>query len=106
PIGLDLPVLTWFRNSNVTQYGAHHHIAMMADTGSFATGQASGAAGLLVSRGLQLASSIGGRLSANEVKQILTMTAEDVDLPNTLGIGIPDPAQPGWDQHFGYGRVD
>jgi Subtilase family/FG-GAP-like repeat len=106
PIGLDVPVLSWFRNSNVTQYGAHHHINMMADTGSYATGQAAGAAGLLASRGLLLAKEIGGRLSANEIKQLLTMTAEDVDLPNTLGLGIPDPAQPGWDQHFGYGRVD
>src|SRR2546421_5034993 len=106
PVGLDVPVLSWFRDSSLTQYGAHHHIKMMADTGSYATGQAAGAAGLLASRGILLADQIGGRLSANEIKQILTMTAEDVDLPNTIGLGFPDPAQPGWDQHFGYGRVD
>ena len=31
------------------------------------------------------------------------MTAFDVDQPDTVGLGVPDPAQPGWDQHFGYG---
>ena len=25
---------------------------------------------------------------------------------NTAGTGVPDPAQVGWDQHFGYGRPD
>ena len=34
------------------------------------------------------------------------MTAEDVVAENTAGIGVPDPAQVGWDQHFGYGRPD
>jgi hypothetical protein len=99
-------VSTWFRNSNLTQFGGHAHIVMMGDTGSQATGQASGAAGLVVSRGLELASQTGGRLTANEIKQILTGTAEDVLPENTVGSGIPDPAQPGWDQHFGYGRVN
>jgi hypothetical protein len=102
----ELPIATYFRNSNVTQYGGHNHISMMADTGSFATGQASGAAGLIVSRGDTVASQIGGKLTPNEVKQILTMTAEDVLPENTIGIGVPDPSQPGWDQHFGYGRVN
>ena len=49
-------------------------------------------------------------LTPNEVKQILTMTAEDV-LPANTGAQVPgvlpaDPAQRGWDQHFGYGRPD
>ena len=34
------------------------------------------------------------------------MTAEDVVPENTAGSGTPDPAQVGWDQHFGYGRPD
>ena len=34
------------------------------------------------------------------------MTAEDVVAQNTTGVGVPDPAQVGWDQHFGYGRPD
>ena len=37
-----------------------------------------GAAGLVKSRGFEVASSIGGPLTSNEVKQLLTLTAEDV----------------------------
>jgi hypothetical protein len=96
------PVGTWFRNSGTTQYGGHAHIVMHATTGSVATGQASGAAGLIMSYGRER----GLDLKPNEVKQLFTMTAEDVVAENTIGTGTPDPAQPGWDQHFGYGRPD
>ena len=96
------PVGTWFRNSGTTQYGGHAHIVMHATTGSVATGQASGAAGLIMS----FARERGRDLAPNEVKQLFTMTAEDVVAENTIGTGTPDPAQPGWDQHFGYGRPD
>jgi hypothetical protein len=96
------PVGTWFRNSGTTQYGGHAHIVMHATTGSVATGQASGAAGLIMS----YARERGRDLAPNEVKQLFTMTAEDVVAENTVGTGVPDPAQPGWDQHFGYGRAD
>jgi hypothetical protein len=106
PIGSQVPVGTWFRNSGLTQFGGHAAIVMMGTTGSAATGQAAGAAGLIKSRGLELADSIGGPLTSNEVKQLLTLTAEDVLPENTTGTGAPDYAQPGWDQHFGYGRVD
>ena len=61
-------------------------------------------AALLVS----LAASRGRRhrraAHADEVKQILTMSAEDVLPQNTIGVGVADPAAPGWDEHFGYGR--
>ena len=100
------PVGTYFRNSNLTQYGAHVHVSAVGDTGSFATGQASGAFGLILSAGLQRAGQIGGPLTPAEVKQIVTLTAEDVDAPDTVGVGIPDPAQPGFDERFGYGRLD
>ncbi|HEY7630145.1 MAG TPA: S8 family serine peptidase [Thermoleophilaceae bacterium] len=100
--GTNVPVGTWFRNSGTTQYGGHAHIVMPAVTGSEATGQASGAAGLLQSEALGK----GTTLAPNEIKQLLTMTAEDVVPENTRGIGVPDPSQYGWDQHFGYGRPD
>ena len=96
------PVATWFRNSGTTQYGGHAHVVMPAVTGSAATGQAAGAAGLVASYGKQR----GLTLAPNEIKQLLTQTAEDVLPENTVGTGTPDPAQAGWDQHFGYGRVD
>ncbi len=97
------PIGTWFRNSGTTQYGGHAHIVMPAVTGSQATGQAAGAAGLVASYGRQ---KTGAALEPNEIKQLLTMTAEDVVPQNTAGTGVPDPAQVGWDQHFGYGRPD
>ena len=96
------PIATWFRNSGTTQYGGHGHIVMPAVTGSAATGQAAGAAGLVASYGLER----GYDLAPNEIKQLITTTAEDVVPENTLGTGTPDPAQKGWDQHFGYGRPD
>ncbi|MEY2421986.1 MAG: hypothetical protein QOI95_2053 [Acidimicrobiaceae bacterium] len=104
--GSQVNVSTWFRNSNLTQYGGHAHVCFEAVTGSVATGQAGGAAGLITARGRELAGAIGGPLTSNEIKQLLTMTAEDVLPENTLGVGTPDPAQVGWDQHFGYGRAD
>ena len=101
-VALTSPVGTWFRDSNLTQYGGHAHIDMKGVTGSECTGQAAGAAGLLVS----YATHQGTPLTSNEVKQILTITADDVLPGDTVGTGDPDPAQTGWDQHFGYGRVN
>jgi hypothetical protein len=77
---------------------------MPAVTGSIGTGQASGAAGLIYSMARK--KNLSPALQPNEVKQLLTKTAEDVVPQNTAGSGVPDPAQTGWDQHFGYGRPD
>ena len=44
---------SFFRNSNLTQYGGKADIVLMGSTGSENTGQASGAAGLLASFGRQ-----------------------------------------------------
>src|SRR4029079_2544859 len=91
-----------FPNSGTTRCGGHGQFVMPAVTGSAATGQAAGAAGLVASYGLER----GYDLAPNEIKQLITQTAEDVVPENTLGTGTPDPAQKGWDQHFGYGRPD
>ncbi len=102
---------SFFRNSNLTQYGGKADIVLMGSTGSENTGQAAGAAGLVASFG-KLVFGAGNPLSGNEIRQLLTMTAEDVR-PGTgnlnLGlIGAPfvDKAATGWDPHFGYGRVN
>ncbi|MDQ3934769.1 MAG: FG-GAP-like repeat-containing protein [Actinomycetota bacterium] len=100
----NFPVGTYFRNSGLTQYGGHAHIMFPAVTGSIATGQAAGAAGLI--HAMARKKSLSPALQPNEIKQLLTMTAEDVVPENTVGTGVPDPAQRGWDQHFGYGRAD
>jgi hypothetical protein len=102
PLTTNAPIGTWYRNSGTTQYGGHADIVMPAVTGSEATGQASGAAGLVISYARQQ----GVNMQPNEVKQLLTNTAFDIDQPDTVGLGTPDPAHPGWDQHFGYGLPD
>src|SRR5213076_1385871 len=45
-------------------------------------------------------------LRPDETREILEQTAEDITQPNTGTDGTPDPAQPGWDSHFGWGRVN
>jgi hypothetical protein len=102
PFQSNVPVGTWFRNSGLTQYGGHADIVMPGVTGSAATGQAAGLAGLVISYARQQ----GVHMEPNEVKQLVTNTAFDVDQPDTVGLGTPDPAHPGWDQHFGYGLPD
>ena len=71
----NLPIGTWFRNSGTTQYGGHAHIVMPAVTGSEATGQASGAAGLVKSYGRA-----GRAWSSRRTRSssCFTLTAEDV----------------------------
>src|SRR5438477_11419510 len=79
PLTTNAPIGTWFRNSGTTQYGGHAHIVMPAVTGSQATGQAAGAAGLAISYARQT----GVQLQPNEVKQLLPMTAFALDAPDT-----------------------
>jgi len=100
------PVRTYFRHSNSTQYGAKNLFCMAGQSGSKASARAAGVMALLFSRGMEKAVDIGAPLSPNEIKQILTMTADDVVAEDTLGLGQPDRALPGWDEHFGYGRVN
>ena len=45
-------------------------------------------------------------LSPDELRALLEQTAEDVLPGDTAGIGTPDPAQEGFDTHFGYGRAN
>ena len=102
-IDSQVPPTTYFRQSNLTQHGEHAAVCFMAETGSQATGQAGGAAGLLHSRALEV---FGEPLTSDEVKQLLTMTADDVTAADTGVVGTPDPAQDGFDPHFGYGRAN
>ena len=105
PLGTNAPIGTWFRNSGTTQYGGHAHIVMPAVTGSAATGQASGAAGLRRSRTARQRRASSSQ--PNEIKQLLTMTAEDVVAPRTPSASAsPTRRRSGWDQHFGYGLPD
>ena len=100
--GSNAPVQTFFRNANTTQFGGHSSISMEGPTGSTNTGKAGGAVALAISA----AREEGVNLTPDETRAIFEQTAEDVTQPNTVGAGTPDPAQPGWDEHFGYGRAD
>jgi hypothetical protein len=101
-LGTNLPPETFFRGANTTQFGGKSSISMEGATGSVNTGRAAGGAGLVVSAGL--AHDIA--LRPDEVREIVEQTAEDVTPGNTGGVGAPDPALPGWDSHFGWGRAN
>ncbi len=62
-----------------------------------------GMAGLVYSRGRDL----GIDLSPAEVRQLLLRTADDIDVPEShVPYGPYFPSYPGWDQFFGYGRIN
>jgi hypothetical protein len=115
--GTELPVATYFRGANTTQYGGKSSIAMEGATGSENTGKAAGAAGLVVSAALDRSTPVV--LRPDETREILEQTAERVTGGvsgvdgNVAGAGTPDPgANPNapradqWTSHFGWGRVD
>jgi hypothetical protein len=110
-----------------TNYGGNIAVAIASSScSSEATGKGSGIAGLLISAALDAVD--GGTLtprstgptgavhplSANEVQQLLTQTADDIDFsadqrPITFLPIIATKryaSQPGWDEYFGYGRAN
>ncbi|MFL5908557.1 MAG: S8 family serine peptidase, partial [Solirubrobacterales bacterium] len=109
--GTSAPVRTFFRGANTTQYGGKSSISMEGTTGSENTGKAAGAAGLVISAGMDASPEVN--LRPDEVREILEQTAERVTSGNTAGLGTPDPgANPNapnidqWTTHFGWGRVN
>lgn len=102
------PVTSFLAFNNCTNYGAHLVLSTPGTScSSEATGKTSGMAGIIESRALAL----GITLTANEVKQILTLTADDINIPNSVpGSTNYNPtlyeSLPGWDQYFGYGRAN
>src|SRR6202008_2008158 len=108
-LGSNAPVSTFFRGANTTQYGGKSSISMEGPTGSVNTSKASGAAGLVVSAGLDH----GIALRPEETREVLEQPAERVLTGNTTGTGAPapgaNPALPAdeqWTAHFGWGRAD
>src|SRR5262249_12379177 len=107
-----------------TNYGGNIAVAISSSScSSEATGKGSGLAGLLISAALNEAEA--GRLtprrvdptgavhplSANEVAQLLTRTADDIDFSQNrtvsfLFTSMRFASQPGWDEYFGYGRAN
>ncbi len=108
-LGSNLPVSTFFRGANTTQYGGKSSISMEGATGSPNTSKASGAAGLVISAGLDH----GITLRPDETRELLEQTAERVLTGNTEGAGVADPAadptlpsDEQWTPHFGWGRAN
>jgi Big-like domain-containing protein/subtilase family protein len=100
-LGLDL---FGFTETFCTNYGTHTHLSVPARTGctSDSTGNTSGMLGLLFS----YAQSLGIDLTADEAKQIMTMTADDVQSNCATIVNLLGVCQPGFDEHFAYGRPD
>ncbi|MGC9027126.1 MAG: S8 family serine peptidase [bacterium] len=102
------PLTSFLAFNNCTNYGAHLVLSTPGTScSSEATGRTSGMAGIIESMALAR----GITLTANEVKQILTLTADDINIPNSVpGSTNYDPtlyeSLPGWDQYFGYGRAN
>jgi MYXO-CTERM domain-containing protein len=93
--------------SNCTNHGVRLQLsAPSTSCSSGATGVTSGVAGLVASAGLEA----GADLSALEMLELLSLTADDVDLsgdPRTEGLDRKwYPTGPGWDRISGYGRIN
>jgi hypothetical protein len=94
---------TFLNFNNCTNFGGHL-VLSTPGTGcsSEATGKTSGIAGLVYSRAKEL----GISLTANEVKQILTLSADDIYVPESATDPTKFPSKPGWERYFGYGRAN
>src|SRR3954453_11512528 len=86
--GTSLPVSTYFRGANTTQYGGKSSISMEGSTGSENTGKASGAAALVIAAARDASTPVA--LRPDETREILEQTAERALTPNTVGSGTPD----------------
>ncbi|MBZ0273318.1 S8 family serine peptidase [bacterium] len=90
-----------FTESYCTNWGTHIDITVSTGAcSSEAVGNGAGLAGLIYSYALQR----GIGISAEEVRQIMMMTADDV-ASHCLTL-TPGGCKEGWDNHWGYGRVN
>lgn len=96
---------TFLAMANCTNFGGNLALSVPGtDCSSEATARAAGAVGLVYSAALKK----GLTLTPNEVWQLFTSSADDIDVPETYEDGEPTwyPSQPGWDTYFGYGRIN
>lgn len=97
---------TFLAFHNCSNYGGQNLLSASGSScSSEATGRLSGIAGLVFSAAKKYG--LTPPLTAAEAQNIFFMTADDIDVPESS-----DPesgyrfSQPGFDQRFGYGRVD
>lgn len=101
---------TFIAFNNCTNYGGQLMLSVAGNScSSEAVGQSSGIAGLIYSYALQ--QGLSPELSAEEVRQLFITTVDDINVPESQ-MSAPNynrqyyPSLPGWDQRFGYGRVN
>lgn len=89
----------YLERSTKTSWGVHNVLSVSSHDGSTSASAPplGGAVGLLVSVGKRLAMP----LSPREAVQVLKATAFDIDDPS-----LSWPSAKGWDEQYGYGRVD
>lgn len=98
-----------------TNYGGSIDAAVSSSScSSEAVGRGAGIVGLIVSAAKNEVArgNLEWGLSANEIEQIITMSADDIDFSGDYAVRFPVfktrrfPSGPGWDPYFGYGRVN
>ena len=110
---------TFLNFNNCTNYGPRLELsAAGSGCSSEATGKTSGVAGLIYSAALKAGLNYPGgtkkatdkngarRLSAEEVKQLLTMNVDDINVAESKTDKTKYPSKEGWEQRFGWGRVN
>ncbi len=98
---------TFLNFNNCTNYGAQLLLSTPGwGCSSEATGNTSGIVGLLYSMALE--NGLSPALHPDEVKQILTMTVDDIWIPyeERMCDTTKYPSWEAWDQRFGYGRTN
>ncbi|MSP26433.1 MAG: alkaline serine protease [Myxococcales bacterium] len=97
---------TFLEFNTCTNYGGQNFLSASGTAcSSEATGQLSGISGLVMSAALKYG--VTPPLTAAEAQQLFLTTADDIDVPESRQ---ESPryfwSQPGFDQRFGYGRVN
>ena len=95
---------TFLQYHPCSNYGGQNFLSASGTScSSEATGQLAGISGLVMSKGLELSPPLLGA----EAAQVLMMSADDIDVAESQ---MPDAidrwSQKGFDQRFGYGRVN
>ncbi len=98
-----------------TNYGGNMDATVSSTAcSSEAVGRGAGIVGLVVSAAKNeiARGNLERALTANEIEQIITMSADDIDFSGDRSVSFPVfqtrrfASGPGWDQYFGYGRVN
>lgn len=94
---------TFLNYNNCTNFGGQLILSTPGEgCSSEATGITSGIAGLIYSASLKF--NTNPPLSAEEVRGLMIMSVDDIDVPESAWDKTKFPSGPGWDLHFGYGR--